>query len=334
MELFSEIYSRYYKVAEIILEAAGDKGLTEQKINQLITAYGFGESNLFLLSKLLDGEYKLLEQKGTYFFSKVSYPVGYPLSNLQKSFLRALLDDPRIFLFLTKKQYSDLKSALKGIEPLFSWKDFYYFDRFAEGDPYNSEEYQRNFQVVFEALKQHQVLKIYYQSRYGKKIRGIFAPYRLQYSQKNDCFRLLCIQLKQQIASKPSTINMARILEVSYSLYDYPFEIVLKIMNHQQNSKDFVMIEIYNERNALERCMLHFANYEKQTSQIKPDVYHCKIFYNKEEETELLIRVLSFGPVIRVLSPASFLNQMRERIAKQMDLINNENPFTITKDLI
>lgn len=94
------------------------------------------------------------------------------------------------------------------------------------------------------------------------------------------------------------------------------------------------MIEIYNERNALERCMLHFANYEKQTSQIKPRVYHCKIFYNKEEETELLIRVLSFGPVIRVLSPASFLNQMKERIAKQMDLINNQNTFTITKDLI
>lgn len=334
MELFSEIYSRYYKVAEIILEAAGDKGLTEKKINQLITAYGFGESNLFLLSKLLDGEYKLLEQKGTHFFSKVTYSVGYPLSNLQKSFLKALLEDPRIFLFLTKEQYSDLKTALKGIEPLFSWKDFYYFDRFIEGDPYNSEEYQRNFQVVFQALKQYQVLQIYYQSKYGRKIRGIFAPYRLQYSQKNDCFRLFCIQIKQQIATKPSTINLARILDVSYSFYNYPWEIVLEKIKHQQNSKDFIMIEIYNERNALERCMLHFANYEKQTSQIKPRVYHCKIFYNKEEETELLIRVLSFGPVIRVLSPASFLNQMKERIAKQMDLINNQNTFTITKDLI
>ena len=31
MELFSKIYSRYYKVAELILEAAGDKGLTEKK---------------------------------------------------------------------------------------------------------------------------------------------------------------------------------------------------------------------------------------------------------------------------------------------------------------
>ena len=42
--------------------------------------YGFGESNLFLLSKLLDEEYKLLEQKGTHFFSKVTYSVGYKIA--------------------------------------------------------------------------------------------------------------------------------------------------------------------------------------------------------------------------------------------------------------
>ena len=47
------------------------------------------------------------------------------------------------------------------------------------------------------------------------------------------------------------------------------------------------------------------------------NTYRCTIYYDKRWETELLIQVLSFGPVIKVLGPESFLEQVRERVEKQ-----------------
>lgn len=44
------------------------------------------------------------------------------------------------------------------------------------------------------------------------------------------------------------------------------------------------------------------------------------VWYDKDDETELLIRILSFGPMIRVIEPESFVELVRERIAKQFQL--------------
>ena len=38
--------------------------------------------------------------------------------------------------------------------------------------------------------------------------------------------------------------------------------------------------------------------------------YRCTIYYDKRWETELLIQVLSFGPVVKVLGPESFLSHI------------------------
>ena len=57
--------------------------------------------------------------------------------------------------------------------------------------------------------------------------------------------------------------------------------------------KEPVKILITNRRNTLERAMLHFANYEKQTRKIDDEHYECLIYYNRAVETELLIEILS-----------------------------------------
>ena len=82
-----------------------------------------------------------------------------------------------------------------------------------------------------------------------------------------------------------------------------------------------VLIEISGERNSLVRCMLHFANYEKHTRyQEETGSWLCSIYYDLADETELLIDILSFGPVIQVLGPEPFLHQIRQRVKKQHEL--------------
>ena len=66
--------------------------------------------------------------------------------------------------------------------------------------------------------------------------------------------------------------------------------------------------------------MLHFANYEKNTRKLSEDTYECLIYYNQSMETELLIEVLSFGPMITVLGNEKFLHSLKARLKKQMQI--------------
>ena len=68
--------------------------------------------------------------------------------------------------------------------------------------------------------------------------------------------------------------------------------------------------------------MLHFANYEKNTSKIDEDTYECLIYYNKNMETELLIEVLSFGPMLTVMGNKRFLHSLKSRLHRQISLMN------------
>jgi len=51
----------------------------------------------------------------------------------------------------------------------------------------------------------------------------------------------------------------------------------------------------------------------------KQDDLHYRILvtYNEEDETEMLIRLLSFGPVVKVRSPEDFVMKIRDRLIKQ-----------------
>ena len=66
--------------------------------------------------------------------------------------------------------------------------------------------------------------------------------------------------------------------------------------------------------------MLHFANYEKNTKKIDENTYECLIYYNQSIETELLIEILSFGPMIKVTGNERMLNLIKERLYKQANL--------------
>jgi len=66
--------------------------------------------------------------------------------------------------------------------------------------------------------------------------------------------------------------------------------------------------------------MMHFAHFEKQAERLDDLHYRILITYNKEDETEMIIRILSFGPVIRVKAPGSFVRLIRERLQRQQKL--------------
>lgn len=327
MELFDKYYNCYYQVVRHILDEAAASPITRQRMEELSAQYGYGESAMVILPRLLSGDWPLLRETE----GKKWVPVCPPsrndarnitLTGLQKSWLKALLSDPRIRLFFTDEEHAEASRILADTPPLYRQEDFHYFDRYLDGDDYASPRYRENFHTILEAFSQNRALLVAYRGRNNDTATHLVAPYQLQYSSKDDKFRLCCLQYRRGRFSLNTVLNVSRIEACHLSRQEIPSGISSMGFRPIQRCKEPVLLEISGERNSLERCMLHFANYEKHTQYSEErGVWVCSIYYDLADETELLITILSFGPVVRVLGPEPFLKQVRERVRRQHELL-------------
>lgn len=327
MELFSEIYSCYYQVLRHIL--CSQSALTMQDIRAQICGEGFGESLLSIIPKLEDGSWNLFKKDGTLYRSKISPSFTVPVSDLERSYLKALLSDLRIGLFLDREQTAHLQNALSSVSPLWRPEQFYYFDRFSDGDPYEDENYRSCFRTLLQAQKQNRYVDIDYTSPKGTRLHHHYIPARLEYSVKNDKFRLLALKPSSYPTGprfKLEILNVSRIRSVEALEKTLSSPVDLNAMIRRSYYREPLKLRIVNRRNALERAMLHFANYEKNTTKIDEDTYECLIYYNQGMETELLIEVMSFGPMLTVVGNDRFLNLLKDRLHRQRSITPPVHP--------
>jgi hypothetical protein len=299
--LFSEIYSAYFNAVAAILREAVQDGVTNRSITEIVQERAFSESILTMLPSLINGEWMLLNHD---LQTPLKKPPQMPLTVLQKRWLKALLTDPRIALF-----QPDV-AGLEEVEPLFSADDFVYFDRYADGDPFTDESYINHFRTILTALKEHRKLKIHHENRRGKRAAGTFIPYKIEYSSKDDKFRLI-----NAGGWYSYMINLGRIKQCE--LMEPYHEKALIPPAPRVNSLRF---ELTDERNALERVMLHFSDCRKETQRLEDSKYLVTLWYKPQDATEILIRILSFGPMIKVTAPAWFVALIQERLLNQKKL--------------
>lgn len=298
MMLFSEIYGSYFHVVAAVLAEAAGGDLTERRMTELVREKAFAESALTIPSALKSGAWPLLDGECR---SVLHHKPAMPLTVLQKRWLKALLSDPRIALF------SPDTSGLEDVEPLYAQGTFVFFDQYADGDPYGDPAYAACFQTALKAIRGKRKLRVCFHGHTGARHSFECVPYRLEYSAKDDKFRLLAAGVPRR-----STINMARVRSCELLGPCGPNSAAPP----QERSEELVML-LHDERNGLERVLLHFSHFEKETLKVNERLYQVRLRYDKDDETELLIRVLSFGPILEVQAPAAFIRQMRERIRRQ-----------------
>ncbi len=90
------------------------------------------------------------------------------------------------------------------------------------------------------------------------------------------------------------------------------------------DKKKQAKIKILNERNAVNRFMLEFAELERESvfDEVSGECM-VSIKYDEQNENEIIIRLLSFGPVVEVLSPYDFRRKIKERVDRQLALMKN-----------
>lgn len=297
--IFSELYGAYYNTVAKILKSAVVRPLQKNEINRIISEEAFGESILNIVPAIEEERWQLIFKDGT---TPLKNPPSMPLTTLQKRWLKAISLDPRIRLF------SDSLPDFPDVEPLFTKDDYCIFDSYADGDPYEDEKYIKNFRIVLDAVRNRYPLKVNMTNRNGGISYVVIMPEYLEYSEKDDKFRLISSGNRYG-----KTVNLGRI--VSCKPCNKPFD-----GSHSKERierTETVEFELIDKRNALERVLLHFAHFEKEAERLDGDRYLVRITYNKDDETELVIRILSFGPMIKVVSPQSFVNLIKERLIMQ-----------------
>lgn len=297
--LFSEIYGSYFNVVAAVLAEAANGTLTANRMTAIVQEKAFAESTLSIPAALKSENWPLLDSD---LKSALQHKPTMPLTALQKRWLKALLDDPRIALF------DPDTTGLEDVEPLYQRDTFVFFDQYADGDPYGDPVYIANFRTVLKAIREKRKLRIRFHGHTGARHSFECVPYLLEYSAKDDKFRLLATGKRRL-----NTINMARVR--SCELLD---EYDPKVITLPGERLSELTMLLHDERNGLERVLLHFSHFEKETLKLDNRLYQIKLRYDKDDETELLIRVFSFGPVLEVKAPDRFRHLVQNRIRKQL----------------
>jgi len=322
MELFSEIYSAYYRAVSKILSC---RNLTSKDIAKIISENAFSESSLYIMPKIKD-EWKLVSEKNGIYNSRLKKNPSVPFTLLEKRWLKSVLSDPKAVLFIDRDIILRLNDYLKDIKPLFSYDNFLFFDRFSDGDDFSNPNYIRFFRIIHRSLKDRKVLNITFVSSKGKRINHDFLPVKFEYSPKNDKFRLYAQKISGEIPEKVNIINISRITDIRNTEKSFLPNTDTENILLSERCSEPVCVEVSSERNGIERFMTEFAGYEKITEFSKEEEKcTASIWYNKTDETELLIRLLSFGTVLKIKSPEYFRNLARERIKKQCSFFSENH---------
>ena len=297
--IFSEVYGTYFSVLSKILARATEGRLTQAELERIVRQEGFGESILTIPEKLTNGSWPLLRPDLT---TPLDHAPSRPLTTLEKRWMKALLCDPRIQLF------DPPTGGLEDVQPLYPQDAIIWYDRYSDGDPYEDPQYIAHFRTILTALREKRMLHLEFTGRNGSPHCWDCVPHRLEYSGKDDKFRLITGNNRAVLS-----VNLARLTDCSLLG-------LITFTSTDRMRRQTLKLELTDERNALERAMLHFSHLEKQTERIGDNRYRLTLRYEKEDETELLIRVLSFGPALKVISPEKFKKRLLRRLELQMQL--------------
>lgn len=309
---FSEVYGTYYNTMAKILKKALNEQLTADGIYSCIMENAYSESVVPITDAIEKEKWQLLKfnREKNHLSPIVKHNPEMPLTNLQLQYLKALLHDKRIRLFDLDFDYFEKQLSL--VEPLWQSGDYEVFDKYHDGDNFEDASYKKRFRMILEAKQKNLALDFTLKNRHGKEFKVTGIPEKIEYSEKDDKFRVMLAG-----KNETHTINLGRIIALKYAESSQK----LFLSDSWEADKDTIVLELTDERNALERVSLHFANLKKKTTKIGENKYRIELEFSRDDETEMVIRLLQFGPVIKVLEPVYIVGEIQKRLGMQLRLI-------------
>lgn len=297
--LFNEIYGVYYNTVSKIISKSINTGSTINEIEKIVKSYAFDESLLTIPKYIKEQRWLLLDSD---YHTPIKSNPTRALTLLEKRWLKSIFLDKRMKLFVDKEP-----KFLENVKPLFTPDDYFIFDKYNDGDNYDDFEYIKNFRIILSAIKDNKPIKISFLNRTNKIVQAVVIPLKLEYSEKDDKFRLITTGCKYVTIVNLARIKSCEVLENR----------IVKEKYFPKNNQNHILVDLVDERNALERFMLHFSHFAKEAEKLSDNSYRIKIYYDNSDNTEMIIRILSFGAFVKVIEPTEFVNLIKERLKMQ-----------------
>ena len=327
--VFNPINSAYYDITSRVLAEAVERAqkvktdepvMTRGDVHHIVSQYIQGESCDDIVDCLFDGEWNLMDKNGCV---AVSQKPIQPLTLLEKQWLKTIAQDPRMRLFDVPLEELEQDES---IEPLFELDWIKRLDASGDPDPWTDENYIRRFRFLLEAIRNHQNLSITWLCREGLPCSTVCSPQKLEYSMLDDKFRLQAVS-KQNGLERELTINVSRITECHVSSEEMCVNLPESLHKDLPGVHD-AMVEvtliIEDKRQGLDRALLDFSLFQKkELSTMEQNHYRLTILIYWSDREEIVRRIISFGPLIRVESPNWLIEELKKRIRLQKNLLRS-----------
>lgn len=317
--LFESIYSQDFRtVGKIINSALEKKGLSYGEIKAIVERYSIGDANIESVFDNLVAEknWPFLQRESESinnrinkkYISTIENKYQRPMSLVEKKWLNTICQDKRMQLF------SDDHSCIDESGILFDMEDIVFYDQNNDGDPYDDENYIKCFRSILRAIHEKRYIKVKYCTINGKEKTFDCFPIKLEYSLRNDKFRLI-----NGFVGDPFRTSFLRLSGIEsvdvLGICDNPEQYNAGI------KKKSVVIEVSGEKSTKERFLLHFSPLRRETEKIGDNLWRVTIYYDEDSEEEIVIDILSFGRYVKVVEPESFKASLKRRLSGQKDLL-------------
>jgi predicted DNA-binding transcriptional regulator YafY len=333
MELFDEVKNRYFQIIfRIVNECANgkakkdilkiiDEGEFEQKvIGKNLQSF----SGLVLNEYTQDENYNLIKHAKDIYYPAITCKDKNPLpirfTNIEKAWLKALLEEPCIRMVLSEETHNKLSKELVDVDTPIRQEYFEMTNVIKLPEISECKGYEENFRILLKAIVEEKVIRYNNTDKYGNEYKSMRAiPVGIEFSMRDQRFRVSLYSLDN---NRPIMANIFTMTDLTIEDDKPPFdrETAKKLLYEQRYCQEPVVLEVTDKKAAMERCFMCFSSMERTAKCLGDDKYEVKLNYYVFEEENLIRSIISLGPFVKVLSPARITDEIVRRVKLAIEI--------------
>ena len=175
--------------------------------------------------------------------------------------------------------------------------------------------------TILEGIYDQKTVNIKYHTMKNRVMIGEFRPIVLEFSKRNNRFQGF---FQECSSNRIYTMNVSRIetVDATDTSFDY-ISAEQALLAFREENTTSVTVEFYDVRNIADRILTEFSPWKKLCSyNPETEIYTLTIFYQKQDEIDLVIRLLGYGGNLRFVDKEHpIFKEIQSRMNRQMDLI-------------
>lgn len=329
MSLFHKVYSKYYEAVTRLINAGKD--YSKVQIDEYFRDEISGETDSKVQKALFSQKLPSLfcYEKGK-FHSYINRHVPVLCTRLEREAAKSICSLPSASLFLSEELLEKLARATEDVESQWNMGDIIVNQRrdsshreddvsqeakqeedvpaTAEGGAERSGEYREKLAVLTAALRSRKAVAC--------EEAAQLYPVKLEYSYRYDEFYLWAFEPGRNCYVKRSLQELTKLHATQQTFEGYNADITDFMKENQKEAE----LEIKTNELLAEECFRVFSYYAREASyEAGEAVYRLKIFYQPDEEGDLIGDILSLGSAVTVLAPGEMREKLCSRIRKALE---------------